>query len=143
VKVIALVVVTLAGVVATIVAEIVTGSSWVTIGVAIFATVASVALACAEGAEREVTTTRDERDPAMLGLALLARQLGAGFDRIVPRTLSELADAAPLDVPSFATAESIRSEFAFVIDESAGMRAAPGYVRDANTLESRGAEPTS
>lgn len=42
----------------------------------------------------------DRRDPAALGEALLSRRdPSAGFDRLVPLTLSELADAAPLVVP--------------------------------------------
>lgn len=49
----------------------------------------------------------DTRDPSELGERLLARRdPGSGFDRLVPPTLSELADAAPLDdVPAFGAGE--------------------------------------
>lgn len=41
----------------------------------------------------------DRRDPALLGERLLARRGEPRFDRLVPRTLSELYDAAPLPTP--------------------------------------------
>lgn len=44
--------------------------------------------------------TLDRRDPSALGEALLSRrEPTSGFDRLVPRPLSALYDAAPLVVP--------------------------------------------